>query len=453
MFQALQIVIVFLLVLANGFFVASEFSLVGVRRSRIETLARAGDQRAKRLLGLVDNLNAYISATQLGITLSSLALGWIGEPVVAHLLEAPLHGRVSETVLHTISFTIAFSIITFLHIVLGELAPKTLALERAEKTALAIALPMEIFYKVFRWPIRLLDWAGTRTVRLFGLHPSGDHASIYTEEELRHLVDISRQSGHLKEEEQKLIHSVLNFSDAEVREAMIPRTSVDAIPITATLDEAKAAFRGLGYSRMPVYRDNRDDVVGILYRRDLEPFLDQSSPDGFNLQDLLHTPQFIPATVPLGKALKLMQASHAHLAVVVDEHGGMEGIVTLEDLLEEIVGEINDEFDEETRSQIIKEASGTYLLSGMLTVRDANRRLHLELPEDGGYTTLAGFLMAQAGKLLQVGDTVDYEGKRFVVERLDRRRIRRVRFTPRDDKVEMTASFVLPLLSASMMVL
>ena len=138
---------------------------------------------------------------------------------------------------------------------------------------------------------------------------------------------------------------------------------------------------------MPVYRDNRDDVVGILYRRDLEPFLDQSSPDGFNLQDSLHTPQFIPATVPLGKALKLMQASHAHLAVVVDEHGGMEGIVTLEDLLEEIVGEINDEFDEETRSQIIKEASGTYLLSGMLTVRDANRRLHLELPEDGGYTT------------------------------------------------------------------
>ena len=453
MFQALQIVIVFLLVLANGFFVASEFSLVGVRRSRIETLAKAGDKRAKRLLGLVDNLNAYISATQLGITLSSLALGWIGEPVVAHLLEVPLHGRVSETVLHTISFTIAFSIITFLHIVLGELAPKTLALERAEKTALAIALPMEIFYKVFRWPIRLLDWAGTRTVRLFGLHPSGDHASIYTEEELRHLVDISRQSGHLKEEEQKLINSVLNFSDAEVREAMIPRTSVDAIPITATLDEAKAAFRGLGYSRMPVYRDNRDDVVGILYRRDLEPFLDQSKPDGFNLQELLHPPQFIPATVPLGTALQHMQASHAHLAVVVDEHGGMEGIVTLEDLLEEIVGEINDEFDEETRSQIIKEAGGTYLLSGMLTVRDANRRLDLELPEDGGYTTLAGFLMARAGKLLQVGDTVDFEGKRFVVEHLDRRRIRRVRFTPRAEKVEMKTSFVVPLLSASMMVL
>ncbi len=429
MFQALQILLVFFLVFANGFFVASEFALVGVRRSRIETLARAGDKRAKRLLGLVDNLNAYISATQLGITLASLALGWIGEPVIAHLLEIPLHGLVSDTVLHTISFTIAFSIITFLHIVLGELAPKTLALERAEKTALAIALPMLVFYKTFRWPIRLLDWAGTRTVRLFGLHPSGDHASIYTEEELRHLVDISRQSGHLKEEEQKLINSVLNFSDAEVREAMIPRTSVDAISITATLEEAKNAFRGLGYSRLPVYRDNRDDVVGILFRRDLEPFLEQSNYDGFDLQQLLHPPQFIPATAPLGTALKHMQASHTHIAVVVDEHGGMEGIVTLEDLLEEIVGEINDEFDEETRAQIIKEPAGTYLLSGMLTVRDANRRLQLELPEEGGYTTLAGFLMAQAGKLLQVGDVVKYEGKHFVVERLDRRRIRRVRLT------------------------
>ena len=429
MVDALKIILVFFLVFANGFFVASEFALVGVRRSRIEMLAKAGDKGAKRLLGLVDNLNAYISATQLGITLASLALGWIGEPAIAHLLEAPLHGHVSDTLLHTISFTIAFSIITFLHIVLGELAPKTLALERAEKTALAIALPMLIFYNVFRWPIRLLDWAGTRTVRLFGLHPSGEHASIYTEEELRHLVDISRQSGHLKEEEQKLIHSVLNFSDAEVREAMIPRTSVDAISVTATLEEAKNAFRGLGYSRLPVYRDTRDDVVGVLFRRDLEPFLEESDHDGFDLKKLLHPPQFIPATAPLGTALKHMQASRAHLAVVVDEHGGMEGIVTLEDLLEEIVGEINDEFDEETRAQIIKEPGGTYLLSGMLTVRDANRRLGLELPEDGGYTTLAGFLMAQAGRLLKVGDAVEYEEKHFVVERLDRRRIRRVRLT------------------------
>jgi CBS domain containing-hemolysin-like protein len=453
MFETVNLVIVFLLVLANGFFVASEFSLVGVRRSRIATLAKAGDRRAKRLLGLVDHLNAYISATQLGITLASLALGWIGEPAVAHLLEIPLKGRVSETVLHTIAFTIAFSIITFLHIVLGELAPKTLALERAEKTALAIALPMEIFYKTFRWPIRLLDWAGTRTVRVFGLHPSGEHASIYTEEELRHLVDISRRSGHLKEEEQKLINSVLNFSEAEVREAMIPRTAVDAIPLTSTLDEAKAAFRQLGYSRLPVYRENRDDVVGVLFRRDLEPYLEQSPPEAFNLNALLHPAQFIPATVPLGVALTQMQASHAHLAVVVDEHGGMEGIVTLEDLLEEIVGEISDEFDEEVRAQILDEADGSYLLSGMLTVRDANRRLNLNLPEEAGYTTLAGFLLAQAGRLLQVGETVEYEGMRFIVERLDRRRIRRIRLLQAAEKTELSLSAMIPLISTSLVVL
>ncbi|MDQ3713896.1 MAG: hemolysin family protein [Acidobacteriota bacterium] len=427
MIEGLNLVIVVFLVLANGFFVASEFALVGVRRSRISILADAGNKNAKRLLGLVDNLNAYISATQLGITLSSLALGWIGEPAIAHLLEVPLEGRVSETVLHTISFTIAFTIITFLHIVLGELAPKTIALERAEKTALAIALPMQIFYKTFYYPIRLLDWAGTRTVRLLGLHPSSEHASIYTEDELRQLVDISQKSGHVQEEQQQLIHRVFDFSDAEVREAMIPRVSVDAIPANATLDETKTAFRTLGYSRLPVYRENLDNIVGVLFRRELEPFLE--SPIGFDIEKLLHSPLYIPESAKLGSLLRQMQSTNTHIAIVVDEHGGMEGIVTLEDLLEEIVGEINDEFDEELRLQVINQKDGTYLLDGMLAVRDANRQLKLKLPEDDGYTTLAGFLMAQTGQILKAGETVEYEGLRFIVERIDKRRVRRVRLT------------------------
>ena len=190
--------------LANGFFVASEFSLVAVRRSRVATLASTGNRQGKLLLGMLDNLNAYISATELGITMSSLALGWIGEPVFAHMLEAPLEGRVSDAVRHTIAFAVAFTIITFLHIVLGELAPKTLALERSERMALLVTRPLHIFYRVFLWPIRLLDWAGTRTVRLFRLHPSGEHASVYTEDELRQLIDISRKSGHLEADEQKL---------------------------------------------------------------------------------------------------------------------------------------------------------------------------------------------------------------------------------------------------------
>jgi CBS domain containing-hemolysin-like protein len=428
MIETLNLVIVVLLVLANGFFVASEFALVGVRKSRIETLAKTGDARARRLLPLLNNLNAYISATQLGITLASLALGWIGEPAIAHLLEAPLKGRIPETLLHTLAFTIAFSIITFLHIVLGELAPKTLALERAEKTALAIALPLELFYRVLRWPIQLLDWAGTRTVRLFGLHPSGGHASIYTEDELRQLIDISHQSGHLQADEQRLINRVLDFTDAQVREAMVPRTAVAALPVTATLEQTKHAFRNLGYSRLPVFEETVDNIIGVLVRRDLEPFLDQSiAPADFNLRGLMHTPHFIPAAARLGSALKQMQLKRSHLAFVVDEHGGIEGIVTLEDLLEEIVGEINDEFDEEVREQILKEADGGYLLSGILSVRDANRQLQLELPEDSGYTTLAGFLMAQAGHLPQTGEVVQYEGLTFRIERMEGRRIRRVR--------------------------
>lgn len=437
-FTALSLLLVILLVLANGFFVASEFALVGVRRSRVATLAAAGNKNAQRLLRLIDHLNAYISATQLGITLSSLALGWIGEPAIAHLLEAPLKGRVSETVMHTIAFTIAFSIITFLHIVLGELAPKTLALERAEKTALAIALPMELFYTIFQWPIRLLDWAGTRTVRLFGLRPSGEHASIYTADELRQLIDISHSSGHLEAEEKKLINRVFDFADTEVREAMIPRTSVSALPLSTTLDEAKQAFRTVGYSRMPVYRERLDDVIGIVFRRDLEAYLENPNLP-FNLKELLHPPSFIPDTARLGAVLKRMKATRTHLACVVDEHGGIEGIITLEDILEEIVGEINDEFDEEVRSQIQKEGDG-YLLDGMLAVRDANRVLNLNLPESEGYTTIAGFLMAQAGRLLAAGESIEHFGWRFTVERVTRRRIRRIRLEPFTDSSSAVAA-------------
>ena len=445
MLSILNIFIVFLLVFANGFFVASEFALVGVRRSRVITLAESGDKRARRLLGLIDNLNAYISATQLGITLASLALGWLGEPAIAHLLEGPLRGFVSDTVLHTISFAIAFSIITFLHIVLGELAPKTIALERAEKTALAIALPMEVFYKVFQWPIRLLDWAGTRTVRLFGLHPSYEHGSIYTEEELRHLIETSRKSGHLEEEEQRLINRVFDFSDAEVREAMVPRTDVDALHVTATLEDAKQAFRTLGYSRLPVYRERLDNIVGVLYRRDLEPYLEQPQHDQITVEKLLHAAMFIPATARLGVALRQMQATRTHLAFAMDEHGGLEGIITLEDLLEEIVGEIDDEYDEEVRSQIVEE-KGTFLLDGMLAVRDVNRHLGIELPEDGSYTTVAGFMLSEAGRILRAGEVVEYNGAYFKAESVKQRRIQRIRYTPATMKDNLLTSMMLPFL-------
>ena len=428
MLTALYFLLVLVLVLANGFFVASEFALVGVRRSRIQIMAANGDVRAQRLVALLGNLNAYISATQLGITMASLALGWIGEPVFAHLLEEPLRGRVSEVTLHTISFAIAFSIITFLHIVLGELAPKTLALERAEAVALSISWPLQAFYKVFQWPIRLLDWSGTRVVRMFGLHPSGEHGSVYTEGELRHLIDVSRQSGHLESEEQQLIHKVFDFSDAEVKEAMVPRPHVVSLPVTANLDDVRRAFLTDGYSRLPVYGKDLDDIVGLLFRKDLDMGRVTNDED-FDLRRWVRPPVFIPSSVSLGVALKRMQASQVHFVFVVDEHGGLEGILTLEDLLEEIVGEINDEYDEETLAQIRKDGE-TYILDGMLAVRDANKRFGIGLTEDEGYTTIAGYLLSKAGRLLRPGDRIVDTAGVFSVERVEKRRISRVRFRP-----------------------
>lgn len=424
----LYLVLVGLLVAANGFFVAAEFSLVSVRRSRIVSLVESGDARAETLLGLLDNLNSYISATQLGITMASLALGWIGEPALSRLLEVPLHGLVSDAVRHTIAFAAAFTVITFLHIVLGELAPKTLALDRAERVALSVAWPLRLFHTLFGWPIRVLDFAGRGTVRLLGLQISPDHASVYTVDELRHIINISHTSGALEADEQQLLHRVFEFSDSEVQDVMIPRSAVTALPVVATLEETLAVFNSLGYSRIPVYQDQLDNIIGIVVRRDLEPFLSHPDMPDFDLNALIHQPRFIPANAQLSAALKQMQSARTHMAFVVDEYGGFEGIITLEDLLEEIVGEIDDEFDDISPSQCVED-NNDYLLDGMLTVREVNLKLNLHLPEDAPYTTIAGFLLAQAGRLLQQGESILFQNNRFTVESVDRKRIRRVRVT------------------------
>lgn len=421
---------VLLLVALNGFFVAAEFALVGVRRSRIETLAAAGKSSAKRLLGLLDNLNAYLSASQLGITLASLGLGRAGEPVIARLLETPL-SVFPDAWQHYIAFTIAFAIITALHIVLGEQAPKLLGLERAEKVALATSLPMLTFYRVFQWPIRALDWASARSVRLLGLEASSEHASSYTEAELRQLIDISRQSGHLRAEERRLIHRVFEFSDTLVREAMVPRTQIAAISSDCDLKEITKAFEQNHYSRLPVYRESIDDVIGFVHSKDIMPYL--LNPESFKLEDVIQPPLYVVDTARLEDVLRQMQKSKSHFGFVVDEHGGLEGIITLEDLLEEIVGEISDEHDEEVNEQINPVNDREYLLDGGLAVRDLNRRLKLSVPESESYTTIGGFLMTAAGHVLKPGEVVEYNGLVFKVERVERRRVVRVHlFLPQE---------------------
>ena len=420
----IRLAAVLVLVAVNGFFVAAEFAFVGVRRSRIETMAAGGSRRARRLLQLLDNLNAYLSASQLGITLASLGLGWLGEPTIARLLESAFAG-LSSSWRHAIAFIIAFSIITALHIVLGEQAPKLVGLERAEKVALAVSLPMQTFYRVFQWPIRALDWASARTVRLFGLHSSSEHASSYTEAELRQLVELSHKSGHLRSSEQRLIHRVFEFSDTVVREAMVPRTQMAAIPDDCDLGQIANAFREHRFSRLPVYRDSLDDVIGFVHSKTVMPYL--LSPETFRLENVLQPPLYVVDTARLEDVLRQMQKAKVHFGFVVDEHGGVEGIITLDDLLEEIVGDISDEHDEEVNEQIQEIGDGTYMLDGALAVRDINRRLKLSLPESDAYTTIAGFLMTEAGHILQPRETIKYNGLVFHIDNVEKRRVVSVR--------------------------
>ena len=426
----LNIVLVILLVFANGFFVAAEFAFVAVRRSRVEALVAEGHVPARRLLEVLDNLTAYLSATQVGITLASLGLGWVGEPAIATLFEAPL-STLPDAARHTVAFIISFILISCLHIVLGEQAPKLFGLALSEKVAMLTALPMKVFYTVLKYPIHALDAASAKIVNLFGLEATSEHASIYTEDEIRQLINASERSGHLNQEERKLLHKVFEFSDTTVKEAMIPRTEIVGISDRSSLNEIVDAFYQHGYSRLPVYRESLDDIVGVVHGKDIMSYL--VDPKEFNLADVMHRPTYVVDTARLEDVLRQMQKEKFHFGFVVDEHGGVEGIITLEDLLEEIVGDISDEHDEEVNEQIIEQEDGSFLLDGGLAVRDLNRRMNMNLPVSEGYTTVAGFLMSEAGRVLTSGESVAFNGHIFQVEEVDKRRILRIRMLASGD--------------------
>src|SRR2546423_8811121 len=425
---AVKLLGVLFFVAANGFFVGAEFALVSVRRTRLEARAAAGSRRARAALRLTGNPTLFISATQLGITIASLALGWIGEPTIASLLQ-PIALRIASEgragyVAHAFAIIVAFAAITFLHIVLGELMPKMFALERAEGLALFVARPLELFTKVFRAPLWIFNRTGATLGRLLGLKASLQHTAVYSEVELRQLIDISRESGHLRAEERRLIHRVFEFSDTLVREAMVPRPQIAAISADCSLADIRRAFQQHRYSRLPVYRDSLDNVVGFIHSKDLMPYL--LRPEDFKLEYVLQPPMYVVDTARLEDVLRQMQRKKTHFGFVVDEHGGIEGIITLEDLLEEIVGDISDEHDEEVNEQITPVNERTYNLDGALAVRDLNRRLKTSLPESEGYTTVGGYLMSVAGHVLQPGEVIEADGLRFIVEKVERRRLLKV---------------------------
>jgi len=297
---------------------------------------------------------------------------------------------------------------------------------------------MQIFYKTFKPLISSLDWTSAKVVKVFGIDATSEHASTYTEDEIRQLIRVSQESGHLNAEEQKLINQVFEFSETTVKEAMIPRTEIVAIPVTSTLEQIARYFRQHGYSRLPVYRESLDDIAGVIHSKDVMTYL--LRPKSFTLSRVLQKPVYVVDTAKLEDVLRQMQREKFHFGFVVDEHGGVEGIITLEDLLEEIVGDISDEHDEEVNEQIKPQPDGSFVLDGGLAVRDLNRRLDLNFPISESYTTVAGFLLAEAGELLSEGDTVESNRHVFKIEKVDKRRVIRVRMEHARDEAEPAAA-------------
>src|SRR5215218_761675 len=349
------ILAVVVLVAANGFFVAAEFSLVAVRRSRVAELVAAGRMHAKALQRAVDTLDAHLAATQLGITIASLALGWIGEPALAHLIEpaiARIPGLSSATrdaLARTLGFALAFSLITVLHIVFGELAPKSLALQRPERTALRAAGPIHAFYLAFRPVIALLNGVGNGVVRMVGIEPAAGHERVQSAQELMLAIDASREAGLVDPAAHAIVDRAFVFADLAVRQVMVPRTEMVAVPIDAPLRDLVRVAAASGYTRLPVYDRDADHLVGIFNVKRVLPLLaDRLGDDGggrpvFALVDYLRPLFLVPESVPAADVLERMRRERVQLAVVVDEYGGTAGIVSLEDLVEALVGEIRDE--------------------------------------------------------------------------------------------------------------
>jgi CBS domain containing-hemolysin-like protein len=448
----LSLLAVLLLVLANGFFVATEFALVSVRRTRVQQLAAEGNRRAQQVLGELNQLDTYIAATQLGITMASLALGWIGEPAVAALLEPlirsipfiPAGSR--EALTHTISFVIAFSFITTLHIVLGELAPKSIALQRPEQTALWAAGPIHLFYVALRPAIAGLNAVGNAVVRMLGIEPASGHQLVQSAEELRLAVDASREAGLVEESAHDLVDRALLFPDLEARHAMVPRTEMAAVPIDADLQSVLEVATTTGNSRLPVYEGDLDHVVGVIDVKRLLPRLlaHEAASDGvddtdFCLREAMTEVLAVPETAPASALLVRLRNARTPLAIVIDEYGGTAGLVTLVDLVESLVGEIADELDPDVPERE-RPADGSFSLDGLTTLMEAKEFYDLELEDDADVETVGGYVFSRLGRPANIGDEVlAPHGEVLRTEELDGLRVARVRVVPANGRASPAA--------------
>jgi CBS domain containing-hemolysin-like protein len=433
--MAYRLIILVVIVLLNGFFAASEVALVSVRRSRLRALADRGWSSAQSALDLLEHPERLLSVTQFGVTLASLGLGWAGEDTIFELILGGLHPVItpaSEALFRGIAFGAAFLLISYAHVIIGEVVPKNLALEKADRLALLVAPVLLIFYRIsgpFVYTIEKSSSMISKALGLRGDHTGGGHSA----EELKFIVRSSLKEGHLESFEEGAIQKLLELQDYSAREIMVPRNDIVSVAYSSNLDEVLRTFEETKFSRLPVHRGSREKIIGILHYKDLVRLWlerkwawERRRPERpFRLERYLRKPLVVPETKPLPQLLGEFREAHTHLALVVDEFGTISGLVTLEDVLEQVFGEIGDEHDS-TRPALPAE-SNVLEVEGTIPIRDLETLYGIELPQEAGFETLAGFILFQLGYIPKDGDEIVHEGRRFVIDSMERNRIARVR--------------------------
>ncbi len=421
-------IIIALLILANGLFVAAEFAIIGARPPRLEQLARDGNRAAQWVSDILHDrtrTDRYIATAQLGITIASLGLGMYAEPAIAHIIEGPLHDwfGLEGAIVHTISFVIALIGITYLHVVLGEMVPKSMALQGPERTVLALSAFMRLAGRLFSIPVSVLNRIGLLTLKLLRVPPPGSDSRLYSPDELEMVVLESYAGGLLDERQQELVANILDFSEERVEQVMIPRTLITAIPITIPEQQLLDLIPTSSYSRLPVYRGTIDNIVGMLHLKDL--VRQQLAGNAYDLPVLLRKVSFVPESLPVKSLLASFKRLHQHMAIVIDEHGGTLGLVTLEDLLEEVVGEVRDEFDEGEEAPITLVEPGHLMVLGAAQLDDL--AAYVPIPEhDYDVGTIGGLILAELGRRPQVGDEIRSGDIIFRIIDVDRLAVKRL---------------------------
>ncbi|OUL30751.1 hemolysin family protein [Nostoc sp. 106C] len=436
-----KLLAVIVLVLANGFFVAAEFALVALRRSRVEQLVAEEHPRAKALQRAVNQLDAYLAATQLGVTMSSLGLGWLGEPALAVLIEPAFHWlptSLAQTSAHTLSVLIAFIIITSLHIVLGELAPKSLALQRTERTAFAVIKPLELYLAVFRPAVLALNNIGNFVLKLIGLEPGSSEELLHSTEELKLLVAASHEAGLLGEAEQDVVERVFNLGDRRVSAFMTPRTEIVWLDINDPLETIRRQVISSIHSFFPVGQDSIDNLLGVVQTKE---FLAQNPTQPLELQAILKPILYVPESMIALKLLELFKKSSNHIALIVDEYGVIQGLVTLTDIVEAIVGDIPSSEDI-ADPDVVQREDGSWLLDGLLPIDEFKEILQIRKlsPQAGvNYQTLGGFIVNQLGHIPAIAENFEWVGLRFEVVSMDGNRVDKVLVVPMHKKSEVSS--------------